>query len=722
MPDSNPAVRAFNDFICINFTGPVPFEVTISSDSLVKLAVNHESPSSLTAAPQLLVEAIEGFEKLPEPLWLGRALLIQQSLLEHPAETLYYKLCGEIYSEANLEKYSSSEFLLEAARTHIYYGEFHTAEKLLKKAEQARGFVWALTGVLGKRTKYQQEDATQLVCLARSSEENEAADNSMPNVLELKSDLFLEQPRFSVKQLENLPFQLQGLDPNEQPALADFDTAILLLWAELKIQSSPLHDDAASEQVHAIVGRVLRSPKNTVNWSLYGRALWMRSMLEASSPHTMERGTLQMQSIVDEAGYLRTDDSDSDTPTTTERLKYFNELVPMPKWAMDTDLAQRYMALGAVKSAIEIYERLNLYADAAMCYAATGKVSKGLELLDYYLAENPNDARAWSIKGDITQDPQYWQKAWDVGKYAKAKRTMGKYYYSPPSGREDTRDLELAAECLNQSVSVNSLNFDSWFLLGCIQLERKQYREAATAFTYCVKLDNEDSKSWSNLAAAQLQLDNPENALNALEQAIRVDRNSDPNWKVWSNYITVAARLQEWHKVVEGLKFLLSAHATKQDRVIHPGILLDTVAAFTQTEFTDDPDQEAFVELFTKTLPNVITNDPSLWKLVAQVDEWRQRPWDALADYERAYRVAAGAPDLDVNAGAWKSYAGWAEQMAGAYEKYGDQPGRMDGSKVCADWRFKARSVIRGALSKGRDFQDTPEYEALGALKQKYST
>lgn len=61
------------------------------------------------------------------------------------------------------------EFLIERATIHLDHGFDELARRDLTEATQKHKFAFALTGRLGKRTKFQQHDLSQLVVLAKSN-------------------------------------------------------------------------------------------------------------------------------------------------------------------------------------------------------------------------------------------------------------------------------------------------------------------------------------------------------------------------------------------------------------------------------------------------------------------------------------------------------------------------------------------------------------------------
>ena len=114
------------------------------------------------------------------------------------------------------------------------------------------------------------------------------------------------------------------------------------------------------------------------------------------------------------------------------RLRFIHQLPLMPQWAMDMRLAEKYMSLGVLRSAVEIYERLQLSCETALCYAAADEEKEAERIILERINSHPEDARAVSILGDIRQDPNLWIKAWEIGKYSKAKASLSRYFYNPP--------------------------------------------------------------------------------------------------------------------------------------------------------------------------------------------------------------------------------------------------------------------------------------------------
>ncbi|PHH61941.1 hypothetical protein CDD80_1399 [Ophiocordyceps camponoti-rufipedis] len=72
---------------------------------------------------------------------------------------LYADICGdEVWSDAVVAHHDLRHgFLVEAAANYILLGCRDEAEKSIREAARAGGFVYALTGALGKRTRFQEK-------------------------------------------------------------------------------------------------------------------------------------------------------------------------------------------------------------------------------------------------------------------------------------------------------------------------------------------------------------------------------------------------------------------------------------------------------------------------------------------------------------------------------------------------------------------------------------
>ena len=464
-----------------------------------------------------------------------------------------------------------AEFLIERATIHTYHGFDAKARDDLTGAARERSFDFALTGRLGKRTKFQERELSQLVVLARSATSDErtnagtigngatpdATDSAQkkPKELNLNDDTLLESIAFTkdsnltteLQPPEHFPEALLDLDPGNQPQLEPLDAIILLATASSITNTSPT-DGLTREETLPYAERVLSGGSS--NWQIYTQALLVRSRIEGYKSRTIERSVLQLQALVDQviaetasinsgatpasersnATTFLPQIKQSDSAPASERLRYIHALASPPRWKLEAELADRWVSLGGLRTALEIYERLQMWAEVALCWAANDREDKARKIIrrqlynpvittsteklleddedtdvgDYRIERVPLPAdapRLFCILGDIEKSVSAYERAWTISncRYARAQRSLGKLYSA-------AGDLHKADVAYSKSLKVNPQNHAIWFALGCVRLQLEDWAGALEAFSRSVQIDGEDAESWSNLAVALLRL------------------------------------------------------------------------------------------------------------------------------------------------------------------------------------------------------------------------
>ncbi|KAI5960086.1 uncharacterized protein KGF55_004809 [Candida pseudojiufengensis] len=714
-------------------------------------------------------------QKIDSPLkasiswWFSRALQIHASVLSD-TPSIISSICGILLNDQlllnlipegdkEIKKLLEIQFLLEQARINIHAKTEHSATTPLIKAFKLSKLQLLLSGAKAKRTKYQKFFTSNLIVLGKSYEPTlyDYNENNKLEKFQLDSDLLLEKPEFDslenlnlelenvskkikldpelliddleadrllplAMKVEDIPSDLKELDPNNQPPLNNIDVLQVLLRLAVIKQTSPSNDPLVEEELLALVARILYSNPEGINWLLFSRALWERSILETSKSRTIERGLLQMTSLVEEMGLKiktrllpQTQQQENLNEIACQRLRFIHQLPLLPQWVMDVKLAETYMSLGVLKSALEIYEGLELYCEAALCYAAVGKEEEAEKILIGRIKEFPTDARAISILGDIKQDPSLWEKSWEIGKYPKAKASLSKYYYSQ-------KNLEAAIANMFDCLTANPLNFENWYFYGCCGLESGQFELASEAFTRCVSLDDTNSYAWSNLASSLLKLDKKRPAFNALQKAIRCGGDKK-SWRIFENYMNVASQLNEWNDVLFAYNELIQIKKNDGDSAIDLPMLEKLAEILISSDYNDTKlthFQKTCIDLICNKIPSIITSSSRCWKIVARVELWRQKPWLALEYNEKAYRVLLHNPELESNENIWNEVVEACDDLVSAFESLGELPGKHGaGDLVCKDWKYKARTTIRSLMSKGKDsWEDSKGWEKLIELKE----
>ncbi|KAH7128225.1 hypothetical protein B0J11DRAFT_613479 [Dendryphion nanum] len=691
-------------------------------------------------------------------------------------------------------------FLLERAAINTHHGFDKKARADLDQATSERKFEFALTGLMGKRTKYQQKDTSQLLVLAKSADStaNGTSDPiSKPTNLDLNDDTLLESISFTegasstdIKSDSNLPASLSSLDPADQPLLDPLDSIILLSLASSITNTNPA-DGLTREETIPYATRVLEGGSS--NWQVYTQALLVRSRIEGYKTRTMERGLLQLQALVDQViadtgsveSNITTESSDApatsflpkakegESAPVSDRLTYFFSLASPSRWDLEAELASRWVHVGGLRSALEIYERLEMWAEAALCWAATEKEDKARRMIRRQLFHATNgdddsivdlDAEKWegpprnpppieaprfySILGDIDRDISMYEKAWEVSgsRYARAQRSLGRHYITD-------RNYASAAESYSLALKINSLNQPSWFALGCCHLELQQFKKAVEAFSRCVQLDDQDAEAWSNLAAALLYLRpkvKPENteevegiegeeertitthprhdALKAFKRAAALKHD---NVRIWSNVLSVAGSTNppSYQDIVTSQRRIIELRGSSEGEKCIDADILDLLVKHTVQLSAEDPEfsltrpglPRLVNELIETSIKPLITASAPLWTTLATFYTHTSRPSSALSAHEKAWRVVFSQPNWENGSEErWNEVVERTIELVDAYESFGPRErleglGAGSGELVARDWRFKGRSAMRSVMGRGKEgWEGSVGWEKLG--------
>lgn len=717
------AIALLHSFVQINWTGPdlsfTPLDVLDASSSSIEnlnaaslpfLTLHGEPAYHLSQhsvffllARRLFLSLEADSNALPTlPLWLLRLHLVHLSLLDEPVsqpETLLDSIKTLLDNPAvQADQDLIAQIHLELGLLHYSLGTDKHANQEFLTAAKASGLEFELTGALGKKTKYQVAAHSQLVLLAESRkrdgendevEKESAAEEKavLPESLLLNDDTLLEETEFTkVTRDTSSTTRLAHLDPSAQPALHPLDQSLLISFCLAQSNNTP-SSGLTAQQMMPFLSRVISHPRN---WSVHTTALLLRSRLEATRSRTVERSTLQLQALIDQ---MPTSDSEP-----KERLRYFHQL-PLPsKWEMERELAKRFMSVGVIRSALEIFTRLEMWEDAIMCMQKMDKEEEAIDIVKDLLAGKKvesdlmptlgranisesrkqkltaaREGKLWCLLGDLClgteaaqRDPssaretavEYYEKGWEVSEHtsSRAMRSLGSLYMG-------TQEYEKAIACFNSALEINPLYARVWFTLGVAFLRLEKWKDARDAFRKQVGVDEDDAEGWNNLAAVYLRLEEEgfpkdqlpppvsyENkllAFRALRQGLRY---AYANWRMWQNYMIVAIDVGELSEAARAMTRIVEELANRDpEHAIDADVLDKLVDSVTRDDFSLSKDES------TKVVPKTSNEGFGLLPIV-----------------ERLFDVVI-LPRISDSPRVWRTHARllrWKEDWEGAMEDY----------------------------------------------------
>ena len=337
--------------------------------------------------------------------------------------------------------------------------------------------------------------------------------------------------------------------------VSTLDQAILCALC-LDIKNNNPDDGLTQEEMRSYTARVLAAPQN---WMVYSTALLTKSWLEYANHRTLERALLQMQVLVDQYSNRLTPLQFSqrvidESAPAWDRLRYMHALVFPARWALKRQLADRYKAMHVVRSALGLYQELELWDEVIDCYIMLEKPKRAKALLEERLAIAPTP-RLLCRYGQVTDTDQPYVDAWELsqGTYAAAQLSLARRYYN----REE---WDASAAAFAKGTALSRHNDADFMTLGTVHMRRMDMPAAISAFTRVVSLTPDHGIAWANMGGCLVHLERYREAYEALVQASKYRRT---DWKVWHNLMRVSLVTRAYFKAIAAMKHM--ANLVHQD-------------------------------------------------------------------------------------------------------------------------------------------------------------
>ncbi|CAI5682154.1 unnamed protein product [Oreochromis niloticus] len=306
-------------------------------------------------------------------------------------------------------------------------------------------------------------------------------------------------------------------------------------------------------------------------------------------------------------------------------------------------LASLLMDLGCISSAVLIYERLELWEDAIICYERLGQHGKAEEIVRREL-EKKETPSLYCLLGDILRDHQYYDCAWELSgqRSARAMRSKALLHLRH-------KEFQQCVDCFEQSLKINSMQLGVWFSLGCAYFALEGYEGAAKAFQRCVGLEPDNAEAWNNLSTAYIRLQMKNKAFRTLQEALKCNYE---HWQIWENFIVVSTDIGDFAEAIKAYHRLMDLRENYKDIQILQILVKAVVENLTDSQGEQAGALQSKLKELLGRVSSRHSSDAEIWRQYALLygDGHSSNP----ENNDKALQFLSKAHRCEVQGGGWE--------------------------------------------------------------------